>query len=145
MTIAIETLLLLVVAIVLTIVLTRAIGRSGESSVRSVGSPGVKIVRTARTPEGHEETWLVVNEQVILTASNDGLRLAQYADEVEQLEAVAARLAKAMGVTVEFSRRGVDAPDTGEGIPVRSLPLTSDEEADERSPARRLKKDQGGA
>ena len=55
---------------------------------------------------GREETRLFVNDAPILTASNDGIRLAQYADEVEQLEAVAARLAQSLGVRVEFARVG---------------------------------------
>jgi hypothetical protein len=140
----IEALLFIVIGVVLAIVLPRLMGR-GESSATRADLPGVKIVRTARTPEGHEETWLVVNDQVILAANNDGLRLADYADEVEQLEAVAARLARAMGIAVEFSRRGAGAPGPGEGIPVRSLPATSDEDADARNTTRRAKSDQGGA
>jgi hypothetical protein len=145
MTVAIESLLFLVIGIVLAVVLTRVVGRGSGTADERAALPGVKIVRTARTPQGHEETWLVVNEQVILAASNDGLRLADYADEVEQLEAVAARLAKAMGVMVEFSRRGAGAPGPGEGLAVRSLPETNDEDAEARSAARRLKSDQGGA
>lgn len=97
--------------------------------VRSFGKPeapasgaSVKLVRTARTAEGREETRLVVNDSVILTASNDGVRLAEYADEVEQLEAVAARLARSLGVSVEFTRVGPRLPGDENGISMRTLP-----------------------
>jgi hypothetical protein len=97
--------------------------------VRSFGKPeapasdaGVKLVRTARTAEGREETRLVVNDSVILTAANDGVRLSEYADEVEQLEAVAARLARSLGVTVEFARIGPRLPGDENGVTMRALP-----------------------
>lgn len=97
--------------------------------VRSFGKPetppsgaSVKLVRTARTAEGREETRLAVNDSVILTASNDGVRLAEYADEVEQLEAVAARLARSLGVSVEFTRVGPRLPGDENGISMRTLP-----------------------
>ena len=44
------------------------------------------------------------------------------ADEVEQLEAVAARLAASLGVTVEFARVGARTPGGENGIPMRNLP-----------------------
>lgn len=97
--------------------------------VRSFGKPeaptsdaGVKLVRTARTAEGREETRLVVNDSVILSAANDGVRLSEYADEVEQLEAVAARLARSLGVTVEFARIGPRLPGDENGVAMRSVP-----------------------
>lgn len=106
---------------VLGLVLMRTFGAPGRGSAASV-----KLVRTARTADGREETRLFVNDKAILAASNDGIRLAEYADEVEQLEAVAARMAAAMGVTVEFARiapraSGGDGGRTG-GIPMRGLP-----------------------
>jgi hypothetical protein len=96
--------------------------------MRTFGKPGsggptsVRLVRTARTADGREETRLFVNDAPILTATNDGIRSAQYADEVEQLEALAARLAGSLGVTVEFARVGARAPSAENGIPVRNLP-----------------------
>jgi hypothetical protein len=97
--------------------------------VRSFGKPEVpasgarvKLIRTARTSEGREETRLVVNESVILTASNDGVRLAEYADEVEQLEAVAARLARSLSVSVEFTRVGPRLPGDENGVAMRTVP-----------------------
>jgi hypothetical protein len=119
--------------------------------VRSFGKPeppasgaSVKLVRTARTAEGREETRLSVNESVILTASNDGIRLAEYADEVEQLEAVAARLARSLGVTVEFTRVGPRLPGDENGIAMRTLPSTETlPEEDDEVETRRARLDQG--
>jgi hypothetical protein len=114
--------------------------------VRSFGKPeapasgaSVKLVRTARSTEGREETRLVVNESVILSASNDGVRLAEYADEVEQLEAVAARLARSLGVTVEFARIGPRLPGDENGVTMRSLP--QDQTAFDQSEADALEED----
>ena len=88
MPIVIESFVVLIVGMLLGMVLTRAFGKSADGAGPR---PAVKLVRTARTPDGREETRLLMNDTVILTASNDGVRLAEYADEVEQLEAVAAR------------------------------------------------------
>ena len=121
----IELLAIVVVGILLVVVLTRVFSKpSGGVSP----GPAVKLVRSARTADGHEETRLLINDTVILTASNDGVRLAEYADEVEQLEAVAARLASSLGVSVEFTRVGPRLPGSDSGIPVRDLPPLEEEE-----------------
>ncbi len=121
----IELLALLLVGTLLITVLVRVFGKP---SLSASSGAAVKLVRTARTPDGREETRLLVNDTVILTASNDGVRLAEYADEVEQLEAVAARLAASLGVTVEFTRVGPRTPGADSGIPVRDLPPLQEEE-----------------
>jgi hypothetical protein len=113
-----DSLVFMVVGMLLGLVLMRTFGKPGGGAPASV-----KLVRTARTADGREETRLFVNGAAILTASNDGVGLAEYADEVEQLEAVAARLATSLGVTVEFSRVGVRTPGGENGIPVRNLPV----------------------
>ncbi len=120
----IEAIVLLMAGVLLGVVLNRTLGKSESSA-------SVKLVRTARTPEGREETRLLVNDVAILTASNDGVRLAEYADEVEQLEAVAARLASSMGVTVEFARVGARLTNGENGIPMRNLPAEPVGAADE--------------
>lgn len=111
----IEALVFVIIGTLLGFVLSRNFGKTGNPA-------SVKLVRTVRTADGREETRLFVNEAVILTASNDGVRLAEYADEVEQLEAVAARLAASMDVTVEFTRVGPRTPADENGIPMRTLP-----------------------
>jgi hypothetical protein len=123
-----DSVIFLVIGMLLGLVLMRSFGKPGNGAPASV-----KLVRTARTADGREETKLFVNDAAILTASNDGVRLAEYADEVEQLEAVAARMAAAMGVTVEFARVAPRAPG-GEagGIPMRNLPKTEDEDLETR-------------
>jgi hypothetical protein len=141
MTVAIESVLLLLAGISLAIFVSRALSR-GTGPAPADGAPAVQLVRTARTAEGLEETRLAVNDQVIVAASNDGIRLAEYADEVEQLEAVAARLARALGSTVQFVRLNAGA-EMAEGIAMRTLPRTTDEEADERSPRRPRHTDTG--
>jgi hypothetical protein len=126
-----DSLVFLIVGMLLGLVLMRTFGKPGEGVPASV-----KLVRTARTADGREETRLFVNDAAILTASNDGVRLAEYADEVEQLEALAARLATSLGVTVEFSRVGARTPGGENGIPVRNLPaeqtLSQDDEFETR-------------
>ena len=82
----------------------------------------MKLVRTAWTADGREETRLFVNDAAILTASNDGVRLAEYSDEVEQLEAVAAGLPRLPGRNSRVSRVSAAAPGGENGIPVRNLP-----------------------
>ena len=90
-----------------------------------------------------------MNDSVILTASNDGVRLAEYADEVEQLEAVAARLARTLGVTVEFTRVGPRLPGDENGVSMRALPQDAnllDEQVDvaaSEANERRARLDQG--
>lgn len=122
-----DSLVFLIVGMVLGLILMRTFGKPAGGPAASI-----KIVRTARTPDGREETRLFVNDAAILTASNDGVRLADYADEVEQLEAVAARLAASLGVTVEFARVAPRIAGAGAGIPVRNLPEQADEDLDSR-------------
>jgi hypothetical protein len=143
MTIAIESLLFLLGGIVLAVVLTRVFGRPAETQGRAETS-GVKLVRSPRTADGREETRLLVNDRIILIASNDGIRLADYTDEVDQLEAIAERVAAALGVGVEFARTTLRPTEADEGLAVRDLPRTSDEEIEERSRPKSLTKGQGG-
>ena len=76
-----------------------------------------------RVPEGVEETRLLINDQTILVASGVGVRLADYADEVEQLETIATHIASALGVTVELARApGKGGQSEEEAISVRRLP-----------------------
>ncbi len=133
-----DSLVFLIVGMLLGMILMRTFGKSSEG-----GQPSVKLVRTARTADGREETRLFINDAAILTASNDGVRLAEYADEVEQLEAVAARLATSMGVTVEFARVGARTPGGENGIPVRNLPAgqISEPDQDEALETRRARLD----
>ena len=73
--------------------------------------------------DGVEETRLLLNDQPILVASSAGVRLADYAAEVEQLEAIATHMASALGVTVEFTRLpSKGAQPAEEAVPVRRLP-----------------------
>ena len=73
--------------------------------------------------DGIEETRLVLNDQPILVASSAGVRLADYADEVEQLEAIATHMASALGVTVELTRlSGKGGRPTEAPVAVRRLP-----------------------
>ena len=106
MAIAIESLLFLLGGIVLALVLVKAFSRStGNAGSRgTAGVPQVRLERAMRFPEGVEETRLVLNDQTILVASGVGVRLADYADEVEQLETIAIHMASALGVTVELAR-----------------------------------------
>ena len=133
-----DSLVFLIIGMILGWLLVRSFGKPE----RPASDAGVKLVRTARTAEGREETRLAVNESVILTASNDGVRLAEYADEVEQLEAVAARLARALDVSVEFTRVGPRLPGDENGVPMRTLPY---EEQEEEVDERRGRLDQGQA
>jgi hypothetical protein len=126
-----DSIVFLILGLLLGVVLMRSFGKPGSAAPASV-----RLVRTARTPDGREETRLYVNDAAILTATNDGIRLAQYADEVEQLEAVAARIAASLGVTVEFARVGARTPAGGSGISMRDLPAepaaTTDDEVETR-------------
>jgi hypothetical protein len=138
----VELLLVLLVGIVMTVILTRALGRPEESRAAPAGVPAVKLSRSARTPEGREETRLLLNDKVVLTAANDGVRLAEYADDVEQLEAIAARLAGALGVGVEFERIGPRVTGPDQGIAVRDLPKVSQDEIEADERRRRLDRQQ---
>ena len=122
-----DSIVFLIIGMVLGLVLMRTFGKPANGSPASV-----KLVRTARTAEGREETKLFVNDAAILTATNDGIRLAEYADEVEQLEAVAARMAAAMGVTVEFTRVAPRTPGGENAIPMRTLPRAEEEDIEQR-------------
>ena len=134
----VEVLLILLVAVALIVLLSQVFGRGAKSEAGPRGAPSVKLVRTVRGADGREETLLTVNERVILAANNDGVRLADYADDVEQLEAVAARIAAALGVTVAFTRVGGQKPGDEKGIFMRDVPRLTDDEAEMAEARRRL-------
>lgn len=134
----VELLLIVLVAVVLMAILTQILGRSGKPAETGAGASSVKLVRTARAADGREETLLLVNERVILAANNDGVRLSDYADDVEQLEAIAARIAAALGVTVTFARVGGQKPGDEKGIVMRDVPRATDEEVEMIEARRRL-------
>ncbi len=101
-------------------------------AVNNVGDKGgrdkaqrtqLRLERRTRFPEGIEETRLLINDRPILAASSDGLRLADYADEVEQLETLATKIADALGGRVELARVSEPGKSAAEeAIPVRQLP-----------------------
>lgn len=122
MAIGIEAFLFLLGGIILALVLIKAFGRSGNEA-RARGAAQVRLERTMNSADGVEETRLLLNDQPILVASSAGVRLADYAAEVEQLEAIATHMASALGVTVEFTRlpsRGAQPAE--EAVPVHRLP-----------------------
>ena len=122
MAIGIEALLFLLGGIILALVLIKAFGRSGNEA-RARGAAQVRLERTMNSADGVEETRLLLNDQPILVASSAGVRLADYAAEVEQLEAIATHMASALDVTVEFTRlpsRGAQPAE--EAVPVHRLP-----------------------
>ena len=122
MAIGIEALLFLLGGIILALVLIKAFGRSGNEA-RARGAAQVRLERTMSSADGVEETRLLLNDQPILLASSAGVRLADYAAEVEQLEGIATHMASALGVTVEFTRLpGKGAQPVEEAVPVRQLP-----------------------
>jgi hypothetical protein len=122
MAIGIEALLFLLGGIILALVLIKAFGRSGNDA-RARGAAQVRLERTMNSADGVEETRLLLNDQPILFASSAGVRLADYADEVEQLEAIATHMASALGVAVEFTRLpSKGAQPVEEAVPVRRLP-----------------------
>jgi hypothetical protein len=125
--IAVEWVLVLIAVAVMVGVVAWALGwgRSGRSGPHA---PSVKLVRTARTPQGREELLLTVNERVILAADSEGLRLAEYAEHTERMEAVATRLAAALGTPVEFARASARKPGEEAGIPISQVPGAADEE-----------------
>jgi hypothetical protein len=128
--IAIESLVFLGAGVLLVIILAQVFGwgRSGKGAPRT---PAVKLVRTPRTTQGREELLLTVNDRVILAANNEGLRLSDYAEHVEQLEALATRLAAALGTPVEFARTGARKPGDETGVPIDQVPATGDEEVEQ--------------
>jgi heme/copper-type cytochrome/quinol oxidase subunit 3 len=122
MAIGIEALLFLLGGIILALVLIKAFGRSGNEA-RARGAAQVRLERTMNSADGVEETRLLLNDQPILVASSAGVRLADYAAEVEQLEAIATHMASALGVTVEFTRLpSKGAQPAEEAVPVHRLP-----------------------
>lgn len=126
--------LIVLIALLLIVLLARAFSRPNETPA---AAHTVTLVRSPRTADGREETRLLINDKLILTATNDGVRLAAYAEEVEQLEALAARIASALGVTVSFTRLPARGAENAEGIAVRSLPRIEEaEEPEAESPAR---------
>ena len=134
--IAIETVVVLVVIALLAFVLALAFGwgRFGKGGPHT---PSVKLVRSPRTAQGREELLLTVNERVILAANNEGLRLSEYADQVEQMESVATRLAAALGTPVEFARTAARKPGDETGIPINQVPYATDEEVEQVEARRR--------
>lgn len=102
MTIAIESVLFLLAGIALAVILIQLFGKAGEAS--RTRPAVVRLVRLMQATDGHEETRLTINGQVILTVSGQGLRLADYAEEVARLEALATRIASALGSSVELAR-----------------------------------------
>lgn len=127
MAIAIESIVFLIGGILLAVLLWQVLGRPKPTPQSALS---VKLVRTPRTADGREETILTINDRVILTVNNEDVRLSEFADRLEQLEAVATRIAGALGVTVEFTRAG---PQTAQdaGIPMTDLPLTTEAELEE--------------
>jgi hypothetical protein len=122
MAIAVESLLFLLGGVVLAFVLIKAFGRSANDA-RSRGAAQVRLERAMSAADGVEETRLLLNDQSILVASSAGVRLADYADEVEQLEAIATHMAAALGVAVELTRLpGKGSQSADEAVPVRRLP-----------------------
>lgn len=120
MGIAIESLLFLLAGIVLAVILIQVFGRGAGPHRKDAA---IKLERRFRAPNNIEETRLLINDQAILAASSEGVRLADYADEVEQLELVATRIATALGVNVELTRLpGKGAPAEEEALSVRRLP-----------------------
>jgi hypothetical protein len=100
---AIESLLFLLGGLILALVLVKAFGRSSDDAKSRAATQ--------------------LNAQTILVASSAGVRLADYADEVEQLEAIATHMASALGVTVELTRlSGKGGRSIEEPVPVRRLP-----------------------
>jgi hypothetical protein len=145
MVIAVESLVFLVAGIVLAVILVQLFGRPSKPGPGR-GTPAVRLVRVPRTADGREETLLTVNDRVILAVNNEGVRLSEFADQVDRLEAIATRLAAALGVSAEFARAGTRQPDDQAGIPMREVPSTSDDEIEEleaRLPPRNASKRQG--
>lgn len=131
--------LIVLIALLLIVLLARAFSRPNEASATT---NTVTLVRSPRTADGREETRLLINDKLILTATNDGVRLAAYAEEVEQLEALAARIASALGVSVSFTRLPGKGTETAEGISVRSLPRVAESEESEAESSARPKRSQ---
>jgi len=145
MPIAWQPLLFLLAGIVLAAVLILIFGRVFETSRTSAGANTVTLVRSPRTADGREETRLLINDKLILTATNDGVRLSAYAAEVEQLEALADRIASALGVNVSFTRLPARGAEAAEGLAVRSLPRLEEVEDPDAGRVAPAKRNQGAA
>jgi hypothetical protein len=130
MMIAIESLAFLAAGVLLVVVVAWALGwgRMGRGATHT---PSVKLVRAPRNAQGREELLLTVNDRVILAADNEGVRLSDYADRVEQMEAVATRLAAALGTPVEFARSAARKPGDEPGIAIEDVPALTDEEIEQ--------------
>jgi hypothetical protein len=104
--IAVEGLFLLLGSLILVVLVVQLFARQSGSAPEHTTpvTPAVKLVRMVEFSDSHEETHLVVNETPILTVSDEGLRQDAYASEVERLEALATKIASALGVNVEFAR-----------------------------------------
>jgi hypothetical protein len=128
--IAIESLVFLAAGVLLVVVLAWALGwgRMGRGAAHT---PSVKLVRAPRNAQGREELLLTVNDRVILAANNEGMRLSDYAEHVEQLEALATRLAAALGTPVEFARSAARKPGEEPGIPIDDVSALTDEEIEQ--------------
>lgn len=122
MIIVIESLLFLLGGVVLGVLLTQLFGRGVDTGKERSNLPMVRLVRTPITMEGFEKTRLVINNRVILTASSEGLRPAAYADEIEYVEAIATRVASALGTTVELERTSAQDSAGEEDILTQYLP-----------------------
>lgn len=121
--IAVDSPLLLLGGIAVATVLILAFGRGGGAGPRGGrDAASVRLVRSVKLPEYIEESRLVINDQVILSASSAGLRPADYVDEVDQLETVATRIASALGVGLELARLDPKEARLEAGVPVRQLP-----------------------
>ncbi|PKO23150.1 MAG: hypothetical protein CVU38_05515 [Chloroflexi bacterium HGW-Chloroflexi-1] len=122
--IAVESLLFLLGGIAIAIVLIQVFGRGGDGARSRTGrnAASVKLVRSVKLPENIEESRLVIDDQVILSASSAGLRPADYVDEIEQLETIATRIASALGVSLELARLDPKEALLEAGVPVRQLP-----------------------
>jgi hypothetical protein len=140
--IAVESIAFLIAGVLLVVVLAMIFGwgRMGRPATQA---PMVKLVRTPRTNQGREELLLTVNDRVILAASNEGLRLSDYADQVEQLEALATRLSSALGTPVEFARSAPRKPGDETGIPIGDVPTATDDEIEQVEVRRRAAQEAG--
>ena len=125
MAIGIEAVLFLLGGIFLAFILVLAFGK-GSGTARSRSMSGAAVIRlerqvkpqvgargnaTADQRSGHPHPH-----------SSEGVRLADYADDVEQLETVATRIAAALGVSVELARLNAKGSEVEERVPVRKLP-----------------------
>jgi hypothetical protein len=125
--IAIESIVFMIGGILLAVLLWQVLGRPKPASQ---SAPSVVLVRTPRTADGREETILTINDRVILTVNNEDMRLSEFADRLEQLEAVATRIAAALNVNVAFTRTAPLTPPAA-GVPMNELPLVTDADLDE--------------